>query len=75
MLNNNKNTAGQRDVKNKHNEYKCSLSSYIHFFLENIFYFCYIKKKFEKNKKNKFIDKLRIRFVNNIKKMFSKFYF
>lgn len=50
VLNNNKNTAGQRDVKNKHNEYKCSLSSYIHFFLENIFYFCYIKKKFEKNK-------------------------
>lgn len=45
------------------------------FFLKTVFTFVILKRNLRKINKNKFIDKLRIRFVNNIKKMFSKFYF
>lgn len=45
------------------------------FFLKTFFTFVILKRNLRKINKNKFIDKLRIRFVNNIKKMFSKFYF
>ena len=45
------------------------------FFLKTFFTVVILKRNLRKINKNKFIDKLRIRFVNNIKKMFSKFYF
>ena len=45
------------------------------FFLKTFFTFVILKRNLRKINKNLFIDKLRIRFVNNIKKMFSKFYF
>ena len=45
------------------------------FFLKTFFTVVILKRNLRKINKNKFIDKVRIRFVNNIKKMFSKFYF
>ena len=45
------------------------------FFLKTFFTVVILKRNLRKINKNKFIDKVRIRFVNNIKKMFSKILF